>query len=115
MRLRTYVPKQYFQFECIGPYGPFPFGSYPDITIFRMGLKQALNSSEMGVADGGYNDEKCRTPSGLIDTASRMESFVRARHETVNHRFKQFFALEHRFRHDISLHSACFHAVASLR
>jgi hypothetical protein len=40
-----------------------------------------------------------------------MKQDARARHETVNGRFKQFNCLG-RFRHDKELHVYCFHAIA---
>lgn len=37
-----------------------------------------------------------------------------SRHETVNSRFKNFKLMDTPFRHDISLHSYCFHAVSNI-
>ena len=42
----------------------------------------------------------------------KMKSDARHRHETVNRRLKVFGVLDERFRHDLSLHSQCFRAVA---
>ena len=41
-------------------------------------------------------------------------SIVRARHDVVNRRLKQFSVLRTTFRHSLSLHSYCFHAAANL-
>lgn len=95
-------------------HGPFPCGAYSDVTIFRLGLKEVLGPNELVIADSGYRDEKCCTPSEAEGEQAGVEAVIRARHETVNRRFKQFFALGHRFRHDISRHSSVFHAVANL-
>ncbi len=46
-------------------------------------------------------------------TDQKLQSTIRERHETVNRRFKQFFALGHKFRHNLDVHSI-FHAVANL-
>ena len=66
------------------------------------------------IADSGYQDERCQTPTGSISATEKLHSTVRARQETVNKRLKQFFVLSHRFRHNIALHSSCFHAVRNL-
>lgn len=105
---------------CIGTghivwvHGPFPCGRYSDLSIFRLGMKESLLSGEKVVADGGYRDNCCEQLGGQSSTLSKVYSVVRARHETVNRRLKQFFVLGHRFRHDLSRHSACFHAVSNL-
>lgn len=79
-----------------------------------MGMELALVNDEHVIADGGYKHLRCRHPVGLEDLERKQYGIVRARHETVNRRFKQFFVLEHRFRHNVSLHSICFHAVANV-
>lgn len=99
--------------------GPFPCGSNPDITIFRKGLIHMLEGGEMVEADRGYRGEpgRIRTP---VDYATPLEkqqkNLARARHETVNRRFKQFGILSTRFRHyvsndDLSLHKTVFESV----
>lgn len=96
-------------------HGPFPCGSWPDLRIFRDSMQFALDDGELALADGGYRGcRSCETPSGLNDFDQKMKADARARHETVNRRFKHFFVLGHRFRHPLSRHSACFRAVANL-
>ena len=100
--------------------GPFPCGSNPDITIFRKLLIYKLEEGEMVEADRGYRGEptKVRIPvdyNNLIE--KNKKNIVRARHETVNARFKTFKALSERFRHPVSLidmgkHQLVFMAVA---
>ena len=94
--------------------GPFPCGNYPDITIFRSKLKEMLRNGEMVEADNGYRGEHdCIRTS--VDYATRRErkrkEKVRARHETVNARFKQFGALKQVFRHNVCVHRVVFECV----
>lgn len=100
--------------RIVSAHGPFPCGQYSDVRIFRIALKARLEDGEYIVADGGYNDERCRSCKGTNDPNRRLFSVIRARHETVNRRFKQFNALGNRFRHSLGLHSSCFHAVCNL-
>ena len=94
-------------------HGPFPCGLHSDLTIFRMGMKSALGEEERVVVDDGYRNEQCfLNPDGVLSATRRQR--IRARHESVNNRLKQFSALGSTFRHNISLHSICFHAAANL-
>ena len=98
--------------------GPFPCGEYPDINIFRLGLKHYLDEDERVEADLGYigeNPQTCKTPGALYshDAAYvKMKKRVASRHETVNCRLKLFKCLVEAFRQNISKHAACFRAVA---
>lgn len=93
--------------------GPFAPGPWPDIKIFRGWLKGILKFGEMVEADRGYSGEFRVACPLLCRNAEekRMKQDARARHETVNGRFKQFNCLG-RFRHDKELHVYCFHAIA---
>ena len=97
--------------------GPFVAGHWSDIKIFQGWLKTKLLPDEFVEADRGYRgDDKMSAPD---DDAPSLYHFyskgnVRARHETVNRRFKQFNCLHHRFRHDKEKHALCFDAVAVL-
>jgi DDE superfamily endonuclease len=97
--------------------GPFPCGSWPDITIFREGLMDKLLPMEMVEADKGYRGQpdKIRTPD---DFQSREEKKRKkrasSRHETVNRRFKQFNILKKHFRHDLQDHQKVFRSVVVL-
>lgn len=75
-------------------------------------MKSMLLSDEYVVGDGGYSDNRCKSPTEVEDV--HFYSVVRARHETVNRRHKQFYCLGNRSRHNISLHPSCFHAVSNL-
>lgn len=68
------------------------------------------------MADGGYGDgnQYSLTPNGLHDYDQRQMATVRARHETVNERFKQWGALKRVFCHDLQLHSNVFQAIANI-
>ena len=74
--------------------GPFPCGKYPDINIFRIGLKDCLEDGERVEADKGYLGEcpeKVKAPSGLYmhdEEIMTMKKNVGGRHETVNSRLK---------------------------
>ena len=93
-------------------YGPHPCGSHPDLVIFREKLKGELMDDEVVLADGGYPDPKCtKIVPGLSAEHSQI---LRARHETCNGRLKAFGVLRNRFRHQLSKHGKCFHAVANI-
>lgn len=95
--------------------GPKPCGVKPDLVIFRDGMKNFLEDGERVEADFGYRGEDLvKTPLGRGESKERvaMKSKVRARHETINGRFKSWGALRARFRHDLVFHSAVFRAVA---
>lgn len=91
--------------------GPYPCGSYTDIVIFRDQLKACLLVSEVVLADKGYVDNQCTL--NIPGRSERYASLLRARHETLNGRFKAFSVLNSKFRHDLSKHVMCFMAVAS--
>ena len=95
--------------------GPFPCGSWPDLKIFRSGLKEKLLHGEMVEADRGYRGEptKVRTPNDYVSqTDKKAKKRARARHETINRRLKQFGCLRQMFRHGVEKHKAVFAAVA---
>lgn len=73
-------------------------------------MAQRLEENELVVADRGYRHKRC-VYSSQYDSVF---SAIRARHEIVNRRLKQFSVLRTTFRHNLSLHSTCFHAVANV-
>ena len=94
--------------------GPFPCGSWPDITIFRAELIHKLDELEMVEADRGYRGEptKIRTPVDYRSEEDKInKSRARARHETVNNWFKQFGILRQTYRHSLEDHQTVFRAV----
>jgi len=100
--------------KVVAAHGPFPCGSFSDLSIFRLGMKKALLSQETVVADGGYPDEACIQPKDVSNGLLRQHSLYRARHETLNGKMKNFEVLNQRFRHNLSQHGICFFAVANI-
>ena len=100
--------------DIVWAHGPFPCGAWPDLKIFREGMKKTLAPGEMVIADGTYKDDRFHTPPFLDESCREFYATVRAHHETANKRLKQFNILSSRFRHHRSLHSFCFHSVANI-
>jgi len=96
--------------------GPFAPGENPDISTFRRALKQMLlRAGEKAQADVGCRGERQTAIIPNICDPPRLKQLkddVRARHETVNKRLKQFGCLKKVLRHKIGCHSALFNAVA---
>ena len=110
--LRYEIAVSFKTCEVVWATGPYPCGSFPDLRIFRLKLKHLLaQNGEKAIADKGYRDPLCvqtvRYPSNL---ACR----VRARHESINGRLKNFFVLSQTFRHPLNKHATCFFAVLNL-
>jgi DDE superfamily endonuclease len=95
--------------------GPYPCGSFPDITIARDRLHNYMAIGEMYVADRGYKDGRqygdC--PTGYNTPGQRMRGIVRARHESVNARIKKFKILSTAFRNQLKYHYMAFHAIVN--
>lgn len=95
--------------------GPFNAGQYTDLMIFWFGLKQKLLfAGEKAQADGIYECEATCICPNQFDAArvQWLKNDVRARHETVNKRLKQFGVLKQVFRQELSKHKAVFECVA---
>ena len=75
-----------------------------------------LDDDEMYVANGGYFDDYqwAETPDGTNSSAQQMFALLRARHETVNGRFKCWRVLKQQYRHSLELHGSVFRAVAGV-
>jgi hypothetical protein len=95
---------------------PFPCGSWPDLRIARNALVDALDAGEYYLADGGYRDgnQYSVTPTGLHNFDDRQKAVVRARHESLNKRYKDWGALRRLYRHDRVSHSKVFCAIANI-
>ena len=69
-------------------------------------------------ADQGYvcqlNKIHVKYELGVSENQFEAKARARARGEMVNGRFKHFHILTDRYRHEISMHSYVFHAVAVL-
>jgi hypothetical protein len=99
--------------------GPYPCGEWHDLTVARDDLCYKLADSdedEMALADGGYQDGYCffETPTGHNNEDQRMKAIARARHETINRRFKMWGVMGQRFRGRPQHHSKFFDCVANL-
>ena len=98
--------------------GPFPCGEFPDLKIAKMELVHMFEGDERAVADNGYRGypEWFDIPWKHLDTVEQKtrKSLARARHETVNGRFKGWRILGERFRHDLCKHGPVMHAVANI-
>lgn len=94
--------------------GPYPCGKSPDLSIYRSGLKNQIRYGEQVLTDGGYKDESCVLKDNLVGITKRYHSLIRARHETLNKRLKEFKVLKHVYRHRLSKHVICFYAVANI-
>lgn len=97
-------------------HGPFPCGAFPDIKIYNLKLKTLLLTGEKVIADKGYKgDFTVCTPLNASDEDHKKSmSISRARHETINRRFKQMQALKQVWRHDRTKHIFALEAVLAL-
>ena len=89
----------------------------PLAKIFRDSLIHYLEKDERVEADRGYlglDPEFAKTPAGPMRVAEKkdLQNTVRACHETVNKRLKQFEILHQVYRHDVLDHCFVFRAVA---
>ena len=105
--------------KIVWVHGPFRAGSWPDVKIFKKGLRQVLHFyGEMTIADGGYkgleNWIQVKGDFSLTEAARRFNTHARARHETVNKRIKIFDCLNQRWRHPLKMHKRTFMAIVCL-
>lgn len=93
--------------------GPFPCGEFPDITIFRLGIRRKLGPKEKVIEDRGYKgDVKVCTPDDWKNQQHRKAmGKARARHETLNGRLKKWQSLGNVYRHSIHKHHLVFRAI----
>ena len=96
--------------------GPWPPGLYNDLDVFREALATYLEPGERVEADDGYIGEaplrvKCPKSITEPEEKEKMAQRVRAHHETVNKRFKQWSILNQPFRHDLINHRNVFAAI----
>ena len=118
--LRYEIGVSIIQGDVVWCNGPFPAGLWTDWKIFKEGgLLSNLDENERVEADDGYaagDPQWCKTRSSVYHPpAGRgIRNTVRARHETVNKRIKQFGALSIKYRHDILKHSTVVKAAVVL-
>ena len=98
--------------------GPFPCGEWPDLRIALDDIVYMLEGDERVIADKGYggHPEFFDCPWRHLDNAIQTgrKALVRARHECINRRFKQWDILQQTFRHSIYKHANVFRAVANI-
>ena len=84
-----------------------------DLRIFRQGLKQHLLPFERVITDSGYQgDHKCKLPKeGNCKRQRKAMGSLRARHETINGRLKNWGCLNEVWRHHQDKHEIAFKAV----
>jgi len=96
--------------------GPYPASKYTDIAIFNKALRNFLEPGERVEADEGYHGhpDKIKCPGNVANPAENraMQGRVRARHETLNGRLKNWGILSQVFRHHITMHGNVFRACA---
>ncbi len=96
--------------------GPKPLGTWPDIKIFTSYLAHFLEPYERVEADDGYrgHEDKVKCPKNDVNPVEnlKMQGRVRARHETLNGRLKNWGILSQVFHHGIRRHGHVFRACA---
>jgi hypothetical protein len=97
--------------QIVWVHGPFPCGEWPDLNIFRAGMKLMLGKGEKVIANLGYEGEPnfVVLPTGDL---SMLANRVRGQHEHVNKRFKQWQILHRCFRHNVNKHQPVFISIA---
>lgn len=74
-----------------------------------------LCADEVFIADNGYKGvDYCIMPGGWGHVINKQISKIRARHETVNRKFKEYKAIGERSRHTQEQHGVLFRAIANL-
>lgn len=95
--------------------GPYACGSWNDQKIFNHGMRFWLGEGERVEADGGYRGPQIMRPDDYATKEEkRAKDLARARHETINRRFKQFGILGQQYRHPLKKHQMVFRAIASI-
>jgi len=96
--------------------GPYSAGKYTDITIFNKVLRNFLEPGERVEADKGYrgHPDKIKCQGNVANLAENweMQGRVRARHEMLNRRLKNWGILSQVFRYHIMMHGDVFWACA---
>ena len=97
-------------------HGPFPCGRFADLTIYNLKLKHCLLPGERVIADQGYKGEHTVVTKLQAKNEDHKKSMAicRARHETINRRFKQFQCLQQIWRHARIKHEHAFMAIITM-
>ncbi len=98
--------------------GPYPAGKWPDIKIFTSCLANFLEPGERVEADDSYRGhaDKVKCPKNDVNPAEnlKMQGHVRASHETLNGRLKNWGIFSQVFRHNIRRHGEVFCACTTI-
>lgn len=98
--------------------GPYPCGEWPDIRISRDALIYCLRRGEKVCCDRGYRGSAFHLvpddTAGRNPHKERMKSKARARHETINRKFKEYGCMKQKWRHRRKKHGMACKAVANL-
>ena len=75
-----------------------------------------MADGEMYIADRGYQDgyQRAQTPTGESNPFEWTAGTIRARHETVNRKFKQWKCLSSTFRHAPHKHGLVMGAIVNI-
>jgi hypothetical protein len=96
--------------------GPYPARAWPDIKIFTSCLAHFLKPYERIEADDGYRGhaDKVKCPKNDVNPVKnlKMQGRIRAHHETLYERLKNWGILSQVFRHNIRHHGDVFWACA---
>ena len=90
---------------------PFPCGQWSDLKIFWHALMSELEAGKMVEADLEYEGEKFHINEVnifLSESGQEQKYLVRAHHETVNKRLKQWNCLHRVFQHKLRMHGPLF-------
>ena len=98
--------------------GPFPPGEWPDVNIALSSLVCMFEGDERAVADKGHRGHLrfFDTPWRCLDNQFQKDrkALARARHETINRRFKCWQILKQVCRHSLAKQGEVFRAVANI-
>ena len=102
--------------HIVSSHGPFPCGEFPDLKIFRQGMRNNLGPGEKVIADDGYRgDSKVCTKHDARDEQHQLVmGLIRAHHETINRRLKTWKSLHSTYRHKRNKHHLIFESVLVL-
>ena len=114
------LPQAFSTASCAGSTAHFQRGAWPDEVIFRHALEHELEPDELVHADRGYRNYDGDVPRFITPSTAPNNALyesnkkVRARHESINGRFKRFRVISGPFRHGLEKQGECFRAVATL-
>ena len=95
--------------------GPFAAGEWPDARIIKDSFIGHMCQDELFIADSGYAGiDFCVTQGPWGHVVNKQIANIRARHETINRKFKEYKAIGDRSRHSPQQHGLLIRTVANL-